>query len=379
MDTSGDHWLAVAQSAYESARRIGDDALALTHTAHTLERINRELGAPLLMEFWLDALDALLAPWSMAPPAELEPLVFNAALAVLARRPAHPALPLWHGRALARIRSRATDPDSALRAAHFSFEYAVRSGNFPLAREVVDHARPHAAHASASVRSGWFEAEALLAWLSADHARAHALVVQALAAGSLYGAWEQGASAAISEGDLARADVCLAEMAARVDRNRPQDVAHSSFLGAARARLGGDVALASERIDACMTVEGSAIALYFITLWQLGRAHIAIARGQHRRAAGELTVVLARAASYYWRFLHFSALVARTWLRIREQRQQAAADDLQSALTLARLHGYRNTDPWWDPEAIGDIATFARDIEHDQRTLAAFVSRSVEE
>ena len=54
-----------------------------------------------------------------------------------------------------------------------------------------------------------------------------------------------------------------------------------------------------------------------------------------------------------------SALLARTWLRIRERRTGEAAEDLREALALARLHAYRNADPWWDPEAIAEIQRFA--------------------
>lgn len=321
-------------------------------------------------------MDRHLDAWPTGPPPELEIHVFAAAPAVLARRPAHPALPLWHGRAVSRLRRAQGASDDLLRAAYFSFEYATRSGNFAMAREIVEHAREHAVNATPEVRIDWMEAEALQAWLSADHARARAVVAAALNEGAGYSAWEQGASAALSQGDLEYADMCLTGMARTIDTRRAQDVAHSAFLAAARARLGGDVATAGERMDACFAVGMEAVALYFVTLWHLGRAHIAIARGQHRRAATDLTMVIARATTYYWQFLHFSALIARTWLRIRESRLNEAADDLRHALTLARVNQYRNTDPWWDPQAIREIEQFASAVEHDTQTLRALVARS---
>ncbi|HEX6137780.1 MAG TPA: hypothetical protein VF059_08985, partial [Casimicrobiaceae bacterium] len=258
----------------------------------------------------------------------------------------------------------------------FSFEYAVRGGNFRLAREIVQRVRTLAADANAEARLSWLESEALEAWLSGEHARARRAVAEALAAGERYAAWEQGASAALSEGNLAQADACLDGMARTLDPRRMQDVAHRAFLAAARARLGGDNAAADERLDACLRLDATNVPAYFTTLWALGRAHVDVACGRYRRAAAQLGIVLALAATHYWAFLQFSALMSRTWLRIRQGRGTEACRDLQAALALARSGSYRNCDPWWDPEAIEDIVRHARDAEHDRGALAVLVARS---
>jgi hypothetical protein len=329
------------------------------------------------MDPWLDAFDRHLACANMTPPSQLDSEIFAAALAVLARRPAHPALPLWFARAQAKVRD-ASDPDEALRAAHFAFEYALRGGNFALARELVRQARSHYAGAASTVRIAWLEAEALQAWLAAEHARARAAVTEALAAGGGYGAWEQGASAALSEGDLARADACLSAMGRTLDHDRAQDVAHYAFLGGARALLGGDSALAQDRLDACRAVDATRIPAYFTTLWRLGAGHVAVARGQHRRAARDLTEALGSSTRMYWRFLQFSVLMTRCWSRVRARRGDDALIDLRAALALARAHGYRNCDPWWNPAAMDEVASFARPREHDREALDALLARRPE-
>ena len=71
--------------------------------------------------------------------------------------------------------------------------------------------------------------------------------------------------------------------------------------------------------------------------------------------------MIARAASHYWSFLHFSALLSRAWLRMREKRTAQATLDLRKALALAQAGAYRNCDPWWDREAIDEIGRFLRD------------------
>jgi hypothetical protein len=371
-----DAWHLPAIESHDRLRADGDAFGALACAAEALERLHRELGAPPAMDRWIDAFDEDLADAQPTTSARADPYVFRAGLAVLGRRPTHPSLPLWHARALAFAGRGDTPADDAIRAAHFSFEYAIRAGSFPLAREIVKLARVHGGEASVEMRRSWLEAEALEAWLGGDHARARRAVADALAHGGGYAAWEQGASAAISEGDLSEADRCLAGMAASLDSRRMQDVAHSHFLGAARARLANDNDGAHERVVACLAQDATNVPLYFTTLWRLARAHLDIARGRRRRAAATLGVVIAHAASRYWSFLHFSALLSRTWLRARQNLRAEASDDLQAALALAHTGVYRNCDPWWDGEAIDDIASFAATVPHDRATLSALLARS---
>lgn len=361
--------------AHERLRAGGDALGALACAAEALARLHRELGAPPVMDGWIDAFEDDLARAHEASSSCLEAHVFRAALAVLGRRPTHPSLPLWHSRALAFVRRSDASADDAIRAAQFAFEYAVRAGSFPLASEIVTLARMRGTEASAAMRQSWLEAEALEAWLNGDHARAHRAVAEALGLGAGYAAWEQGASAAISEGDLPEADRCLAGMATTLDPRRVQDVAHAFFLGAARARLANDNDEAHQRLEACLAQDATNVPAYFTTLWLLGRAHLDVARGRHRQAAAALAVVLAHAATRYWSFLRFSALMSRTWLRVRQRRYAEAALDLQAALALARAGAYCNCDPWWDREAIDAVARFAATIPHDGATLSALLAR----
>jgi hypothetical protein len=225
------------------------------------------------------------------------------------------------------------------------------------------------------MRRGWLEADALAAWLAGDHARAQRSVREGSADGAGYAAWEQGASAAISAGDVREADRCLGAMATTLDPRRTQDVAHMHFLNGARQRIGGDDAAAARRLDACLAEDRTNVPAYFLTLWQLGHAHLLVAGGHARAAGAALAIVLGRASSHYWSFLRFSALLSRTWLRLREGRVAEAAEDLRVALSLAVIGRFGNCDPWWDPETIADIARFAQTIPHDATTLDAFVAR----
>lgn len=369
-----DDWQSQAIDQHARLRAAGDERGALGCAAATLERLHRDLGAPPTVDNWAEAFDDDIVRANL-PAGVVDRCAFRAALAVLGRRPTHPALPLWHARALAFLREPGADADDALRAAYFAFEYAVRGGNFPQAREIVRLARGHGADASAAMRRHWLTAEALEAWLASDHARARRAVALALAEGAGYAAWEQGASAAISEGDLAQADRCLDAMTKTLDPKRTQDVAHAHFLAAARERLAGDDAAASAALDACLEQDATNVPPFFTTLWQLGRAHLDVARGRHRQAGAALAIVLGRATSHYWSFLHFSALMSRTWLRIRQRRAHDAMVDLRSALALAAAGGYRNCDPWWDRQAIDEIARFASTLPRAAAALADFAAR----
>ncbi len=368
-------WQAQALDEHRSLARDNRPGAALACAADAIERLHAELGASPAIDAWVELLEADRArcdpddPWA-------ENAILRAALGILARRPRHPALPLWHARALAVLRDPARLADEAISAAHFAFEFAVRSGSFALALEIVDRVRTRIPLASVAMRRGWLEADALAAWLAGDHARAQRSVREAIADGAGYAAWEQGASAAISAGDLREADRCLGAMATTLDPRRTQDVAHMHFLNGARRRIGGDDDGAVRHIDACLAEDRTNIPVYFVTLWELGHAHLMIAGGHARAAGTRLAVVLGRASSHYWSFLRFSALLSRTWLRLREGRPAEAAEDLRVALSLAVIGRFRNCDPWWDPEAMVEIARFAQSIPHDEATLRSFVARN---
>lgn len=368
-----DDWEARAIDEHRALVASGNMHAALGCAADALARLHRELGAPPSIDAWVRALDADIARGSLDDP-DVERHILRAALAILARCPRHAALPLWHARALALLRRPDAPADDALVAAGFAFEYAVRAGNFLQAREIVALARMRSGDASETLRERWLEAEALEAWLAGDHARARAAVSQALALGGGYAAWEQGASAALREGDVATTDHCLDAMARTIDPRRSQDVAHSHFLQAARARIAGDDRNAQSEMAACLAVDVTNTPAYFTTLWQLGHAHLLVARGRHRPASGALGVVLASAATHYWSFLRFSALLSRTWLRLRQRRKDEAAVDLAVALALARDGAYASCDPWWDREAMCEIGAFARTIEHDAETLRSLLA-----
>jgi len=367
-------WQVQALDEHRSLAANGRFDAALACSAHAIERLHAELGAPPAIDAWVELLDADRARCD-PDNVFVEGAMLRAALGILARRPRHHALPLWHARALAVLRDPARPVDDAIVAAHFAFEYAVRSGSFMLAREIVERVRMRSPLASLAKRRGWLEADALAAWLAGDHARAQHAVREAIADGAGYAAWEQGASAAISEGDLREADRCLSAMAASIDSRRTQDVAHLHFLNGARRRIGGDDAGAARHLDACLAEDRTNVPAYFLTLWQLGHAQLAIAAGHSRAAASLLAVVLGRASGHYWSFLRFSALLSRTWLRLREGRVVEATEDLRIALSLAVIGRFRNCDPWWDPEAIAEIARFAQTIPHDATTLRALVAR----
>jgi hypothetical protein len=368
-----DDWQAQAITEHQRLVASYRPSAALRLAARALERLYRDLGAPPAILGWLDLLEADLAA-AGSDPAVVDVAVFHAGLAVLGRCPRHPALPLWHARALAALAHARIAPDDALAAAHFAFEYAIRAGNFVQAREIVTLAQTFIANATPDVRRAWREAEALEAWLSCDFPRARAAVHESLAAGGGYTAWEQGASAALAEGDRTFAAQCLAAMTRTIDVQRTQDVAHMRFLRGVHARLDGHDFDAGNHLVACLAQDRSNVPDFFVTLWQLGHAHLAVARGQTRTAASVLAVVLARASTHYWTFLRFSALLSRTWLRIRQHRAGEAFDDLAQALTLVRSGGYRTCDPWWDPEAIDEIARFAQTGHHDAATLQQLVS-----
>ena len=378
-------WLDEARGEYASMAARGDRAAALACVATVLERLYRDAGPQALADPWIDALDAQLERGYAELDAATESRLLAGGLAVLGRRPSHPVLPVWALRAMAQLRGDGR-ADDAIRAARFAFEYALRSGNFRTVGDVIAHAkhRLDAGGVSPAIRVAWLESMALYAWLCAEHADAYRLVDEGLAVAErelkprdAYGLHEQGASAALSAGDLARADRHFDGMRRTLEAGRAQDVGHGHFLAGARALLGGDERLAAERIAACRAIGPEKVPAYFATLWRLGSAHVRVARGEWRPAERDLAEVIARAGGLYWRFLEFSALIDRAWLRIRQGRPDAATADLARALATGAAAGYRNCDPWWNPVTMAEVAALARERDLQPEYVALLVGGHV--
>lgn len=367
-------WMEESRSEYEAATRRGDREAALACVAGALEHLSGESGPQALVDPWIRALDRELQDGYPKLGAAAESRLLAGGLAVLGRRPAHPVLPLWATRANALLKGR-SQIDDAIRAGRFAFEYALRAGDFRQADEVIALVKRRLGKSpvSPAIRVEWFESEALRAWLNVEHDLAYRLVAEGLAMAQgeddrrgAHRLHEQGASAALSAGDLMRADTHLAAIQS-MPAGRPQDVAHGHFLAAARTLLGGDATGAAEDIAACIVIDRDTVPAYFRTVWRLGNAHVHIACGQIRRAERDLAEVLARASGFYWRFLEFSALIHRAWLRLRQGRADAVAVDLERALEQGAIAGYCTCDPWWNPEAMSEIMdlALARGIQTD--------------
>ena len=371
---SGGGWLDSAVAAYGAAMRGGGGEPALRVIASVLAQVYRSDGALARLDPWLDALDREVAPFGAHMPPLCEPHVFIAAPAVLARRPAYPGLPLWYARAVARLKAPG-DADFRLAAAAFAFEFALRGGDFRELDAIVATARGLADGTDTPLRLDWLEAEALHAWLCAEHRRARDVVETALALGGGHAIHVQSLSAALSAGDVPWGARAYADAMRSLDPRRPQDVAHLEFLAAGLALLSGDGDRARAHISACTNASVAGAPPYFATLWLLGRAHVRCATGDLRGARRDVGRVLAATGTHYWRFLHFSALATRAWLELRADHRAEAADALTQALGMARAHGYRNCDPWWDPSAWNEVAAFAQRVEHDVPTLAGLLAR----
>jgi hypothetical protein len=96
-----------------------------------------------------------------------------------------------------------------------------------------------------------------------------------------------------------------------------------------RLRAGGDargaLACAAEAFEYAVQAGGFPLASDIVKLARMRSAARAGRRTRvHRQAAAALAVVLARAATRYWPFLQFSALMSRTWLRIPHDRATLA-------------------------------------------------------
>lgn len=291
--------------------------------------------------------------------------------------PDHPVIPVWAARAT-HVLAELDDERLAALLAGFSFDYAIRVGDFGEAGRLVAQMRDRTA-ADAEARRTWLPSAALFLWLTGrPDAALQTLQPElgnAAAAPSLrFALFEQAASAALAAGDAAG---CRAHLDGAVSLPlalSAQERAHLAFLRAGAAAAAGELDDAGAEIRHCEACAHEVEARFFKALWRLGAAVLLLQGGHERRAERESSQLLGDVALMRARYLEWSVRLARAAARLALQRSASAEADLASALRIARQNGYVTCAPWGQTQHLRALLTLAaeRGIEaHTARVVLA--------
>jgi hypothetical protein len=320
-----------------------------------------------------------LLEFGYSPPASLatEARLIAACRWLLNDRPDHPVIPVWAARAT-HVLAALDDERLAALLAGFSFDYAIRVGDFGEAGRLVAQMWERTA-ADAEARRTWLPSAALFLCLTGRPEAALQTLQpdldDAAAAPSLrFALLEQACSAALAAGDAVRCRRYLEGAEALPLTLSDQDRAHIAFLRAGAAAVAGEPDGADAAIGQCEACAREVEARFFKALWRLGAAVLRLQGGHERRAERELSELLGDVVLMRARYLQWSVRLARAAARRALRRPAAAEADLVSALRIARENGYVTCDPWGLTRHLRELMALAveRGIEaHTARLVLA--------
>lgn len=291
-------------------------------------------------------------------------------------RPDHPVVPLWAARSSQVLRM-ADEPQAAVLAA-FSFEHAIRVGDFVGATRLDAEMRARTALRD-SARLAWLPLTALCRWLCGYPGDAlveleTALQDPALTPGLRYALLEQGAAAALAAGDPSRG-LAFVERGLQWQAKTPQSRAQLWFLQAGAFAALDDDAAARAAMARCERCAQPADSRYVTAWWRLGDAVARLQCGEARSAERDMTGLLGDVSLMRARFLEWSVRLERAAARRALGHGSAAEDDLRAALRVAAGNGYVSCAPWGISGRVRSLLAFALDRGIEPATVSSLLVR----
>ncbi|NVN89752.1 MAG: hypothetical protein HXX11_04045 [Desulfuromonadales bacterium] len=158
-----------------------------------------------------------------------------------------------------------------------------------------------------------------------------------------------GLAAALSDGDLAMADILLARLKDNLGRAGVMDVGYYHFGLAWRARAKGDLAGAYLNLEIAGSILAGLDNLPCHAVLHTSLAELCFRRGDDCSARKHLDMARAVGVRMRSRVVEFMCLVLEAEMELEQGREVVGIDLLCSAFALGRACGIVNTY-WWQPE-----------------------------
>ena len=324
-----------------------------------------------LLDHWIATLDALLAEDPAFPSPEIEDRVTQAmSTALLFRQLHHPQVHEWVARAETLTRKSANLNLRIFTMAYLALYY-MWTGDHAKAGLAVQNLRRAAQDHELSplLRIVRHVMEAIYGvhatGCQADLTAVNAGLETSKATGvTIWNAvlLEQGASIALSVGDLSRAEELIRSTAAALDESRRVDVCIYHYCNAWLALLRQDIGNAQLHMENSLRL---AIEAGSVTLEERGHvllAQILHARGEEKQALAELARACAITERTGNRISEFMCLLTEAQLALDAGRKHDGLAPLARAMALGRNQGYMNIFGW-RPEVMARLCAAA--LEHN--------------
>ncbi len=353
-----------AYTQFERHRPDDRDGLAQT-AAHAMHAVIYALDDLSALDGWIRRAERVAAEGRLGPHAQAR-LAVSLFMALVFRQPHHPDVGEWAERALEACR---TLPDTQLRlSAQLLLAINLNyTGQFARALEFLREMRErtHQPGASALERTTLKAVESMYHMLNAEAEPCLKAVVDGLEIGDESGVrlWSyhllsNGVAGALAVGDLDTADELLARMQDYAAGARRLDRAGYHYFRAWHAMLREDHDTAWREQRGALAIAEEVGCPFYVVLCRLALAQVMVARGDARRAAGELRKVHAGARRINNRLLEFTALIASAHMALAAGRRRACLSALRRGLAVGREHGFRHF-LWWIPGQVSRVCAVA--------------------
>jgi LuxR family transcriptional regulator, maltose regulon positive regulatory protein len=342
-------WL---ERAFDSFRRNLDMVGAFLSWSSIIDTFLYEWSDFSGLDRWVAVLEGLLAEHPDFPSAEIEARVAAGMFIALAwRRPQHPRLAFWEGKAFELVLSGSSVQLRVMLANHLLFHH-LWNGEFAKTSIIIDALRPLSRMPDNDplTQQTWWVMEAMHSWFMADHPTCVAAVNEGNRLAERTGVHlldvylnAQGVYSGVSLDDPETARACLRNMAAR-NPSRPLDRSLHHYMASQVAWMNGDLINAGKHGEIAVKLARATHSTVAIALCEIELATVLFDTGRLDDASDHLGrgVESARGSNH----LEFLCQLHASRFALETGRDAEGVELLRGALGLGASQGYLNIPRW---------------------------------
>lgn len=354
---------AILERAHAAFARAGDRAGCLMTWAGISESYFFEMGSFAGFAPWVDELDRLMPDLAAFPSQEVEVCVIGGALGMLMHRPDHPSVAIWARRAMELI-PQLPDADLRVQLASFASCAWLWRGDFARSVRAWDACTTRTADARSSpLHRLMLEMNVgSLEWQLGDHVASRLGIEGALKLAGDTGihvldGWFhiQSVYAALSEGDVTRAERHLQVLRTQTPPYRLLERTHIRFLQAGALLTRGRVAEALDIAEPELEVAERLGAPFGLDTFRVQTAQAMMLAGRHEEARTLLDLAHGHACAMDSDITRFHARVNLAWSLLDSGDRAGALEAMREGLSIGARHNYMNCHPWWLPAVMARV------------------------
>ncbi len=308
------------------------------------------------LDHWITLIDALMKRHPSFPSPIIAAQVATGMLFALSiRQPQRPDIENWAERALA-LSTETRDPNLIGKTAQYLILHHIWTGNLTAAGALIESLRQSECYKKASPPIAFLLVkflETINSWLSAQHEVCLVAVSEALAVAKHSGVhifdyllFGQGASAALSAGDLTVAQEFLGNMAPVLGSGRRNDISYYHHMASWHSLLRNEIVLASVQAETASNLAVECGSPFAEGVCALMFAQILHRCDEHCKAAHHLARARHIGSQMKSSLIEFSAYLSEAQFAFDRGEEECGRDFLRSALAIGREKNLMNFGGW---------------------------------